>query len=38
MKEYTITIDGFFIGIVELTAKEAQELEKDNGVILERAA
>ena len=36
MKEYTITIDGFFIGIVELTAKEAQELEKDNGVTLER--
>lgn len=36
MKEYTITIDGYFIGIVELTAQEAQELEKDNGVTLER--
>lgn len=36
MKEYTITIDGYFIGIVELTAKEAQELEKDKGVKLER--
>lgn len=36
MKEYTITIDGYFIGIVELTAQEAQELEKDNGVVLER--
>lgn len=36
MKDYKITIDGYFIGIVELTTKEAQELEKDNGVILER--
>jgi len=36
MKEYTLTIDGFFIGIIELTPAEAQELEKDNGVRLER--
>ena len=36
MKEYTITIDGFFIGIVELTPAEAVELEKDKGVKLER--
>ena len=36
MKDYKITIDGYFIGIVELTAKEAQELEKDKGVQLER--
>lgn len=38
MKLYTIKIDGFFIGIVELTTAEAQELEKDSGVILERVA
>ena len=38
MKLYTLKIDGFFIGIIELTAAEAQELEKDNGVILERVA
>lgn len=38
MKEYNLIIDGYYIGIVELTAKEAQELEKDNGVILERVA
>jgi len=38
MKEYTLTIDGYFIGIVELTPAEAVELEKDNGVILERVA
>lgn len=36
MKEYTITIDGYFIGIVELTPAEAVELEKDKGVRLER--
>ena len=36
MKLYTIKIDGFFIGIVELLPEEAKELEKDNGVVLER--
>lgn len=36
MKLYTIKIDGFFIGIIELTPAEAQELEKDKGVTLER--
>jgi len=38
MKLYNLTIDGFYIGIVELTAKEAVELEKDKGVTLERVA
>ena len=37
MRLYNLTIDGFYIGIVELTTQEAQELEKDNGVRLERA-
>ena len=36
MKEYNLIIDGYYIGIVELTPAEAVELEKDNGVILER--
>ena len=38
MKEYTLTIDGYFIGIIELTPAEAVELEKDKGVRLERVA
>ena len=36
MKNYKITVDGFTVGIVELTAQEAQELEKDNGITVER--
>ena len=36
MKNYKITVDGYTIGVVELTAQEAQELEKDNGITVER--
>lgn len=36
MKNYKITVDGYTVGIVELTALEAQELEKDNGITVER--
>ena len=36
MKNYKITVDGYTVGIVELTAQEAQELEKDNGITVER--
>ena len=35
--EYNITIDGQYIGIVELTDQEAEELSKDQGVELDRA-
>lgn len=38
MKEYNLTIDGYYIGIIELTPAEAVELEKDKGVRLERVA
>ena len=36
MQNYKITVDGFTVGIIELTANEAQELEKDNGITVER--
>lgn len=36
MKNYKITVDGYTIGVVELTAQEAQELEKDQDITLER--
>lgn len=36
MKNYKITVDGYPVGVVELTAQEAQELEKDNGITVER--
>ena len=36
MKNYKITVDGYTICIIELTAAEAQELEKDNGITVER--
>ena len=36
MKNYKITVDGYTIGVVELTPAEAQELEKDNGITVER--
>ena len=36
MKNYKITVDGYTIGVVELTAAEVKELEKDQGITLER--
>ena len=36
MKNYKITVDGFAVGVIELTPEEAQELEKDNDITVER--
>lgn len=36
MKNYKIKVDGFTVGVIELTPEEAQELEKDNGITVER--
>lgn len=36
MKNYKITVDGYTVGVVELTPQEAQELEKDNEITVER--
>ena len=36
MKNYKITVDGYTVGVVELTALEAQELEKDADITVER--
>ena len=36
MKNYKITVDGYTVGVIELTPQEAAELEKDNGIIVER--
>lgn len=38
MKNYKITVDGYPVGIVELTTAEAKELEKDPGIIVEKIA
>ena len=36
MQSYKVTVDGYTVGVVELTSAEAQELEKDNGITVER--
>lgn len=36
MKNYKITVDGYTIGVVELTPQEATELEKDADITVER--
>lgn len=38
MKNYKITVDGYTVGIIELTPTEAAELEKDNGITVEKIA
>ena len=34
MKSYEITVDGFFVGIVELTRDDVRALESDSDIIL----
>ena len=34
MKKYEITVDGFFVGVVELTPEDVKAIESDNGIIL----
>ena len=36
MQNYKITVDGYTIGVVELTATEAQNLEKDADITVEK--
>lgn len=34
MKEYMVSIDGYKVGIVELTIEEVREMSKDSGIII----
>lgn len=34
MKSYLLKVDGYTVGIVELTKEEVKELTKDSGIVI----